>query len=37
MLIKELIHAKKRKSENPDPNQINLFTFKIFEEKYWIR
>ena len=38
MLIKELKHAKKRKQnlENHDPNPINLITFKIIEEGYWI-
>jgi len=38
MLIKELIDVEKRKQnlENLDPDQINLFTFKIVEEKRWI-
>ena len=33
MLIKEQTHEEKRKQnlENLDPNQINLFTFKIVE------
>jgi len=38
MLIKRLIDVEKRKQklENLDPNQINIFTSKTVEEKYWI-
>jgi len=38
MLIKWLTDVEKRKQnlENLDRNQINIFTSKTVEEKYWI-
>lgn len=38
MLIKWLTDVEKRKQklENLDPNQINIFTFKIVDDKHWI-